>query len=456
MWSSRWTTGRAGRITSSVLIRRGARINRWSDGFAPLRRSYAARAWIPPPQPYGAGASAARGRATRRRGRLRAPGRAPPRRAPRPLLPDARLGPRRRGRAAGRAAARLARPPPLRGPKLPALLAVPDRHQQLPEADRAPAQAGAAGRLRPAADPHDATRQPLVESVWIEPYPDERLGVEDRLRRARGALRAARERRARLRRRAPAPAAAAAGRADPARRARLLGRPRWPRRSTPRPRRSTAPSSAPARRWTSACPEQSQQETLRTLGDERVRELVDELRGGMGERRRRRDSLACSPTTRRSRCRRGRPGSAAATRSPTSLPAAALAPGGAGDSSRPAPTASSAFGSYGWNDGRAPLVAHERRSCSPLSDGGRHRRASPPSSRRRDPSLPESSSGLCPERWIPRPRPASVNRIARGRKGDPMTRRRTRTAIGEIVGRSADRDRLVHGRARHARGRPPL
>ena len=31
----------------------------------------------------------------------------------------------------------------------------------------------------PAADPHDRPAEPLVESVWIEPYPDERLGLED-------------------------------------------------------------------------------------------------------------------------------------------------------------------------------------------------------------------------------------------------------------------------------------
>jgi RNA polymerase sigma-70 factor (ECF subfamily) len=29
------------------------------------------------------------------------------------------------------------------------------------------------------ADPHDGPGEPLVESVWVEPYPDERLGVED-------------------------------------------------------------------------------------------------------------------------------------------------------------------------------------------------------------------------------------------------------------------------------------
>src|SRR3954469_7812384 len=31
----------------------------------------------------------------------------------------------------------------------------------------------------PAADPPDAPGEPVVESVWIEPYPDELLGVED-------------------------------------------------------------------------------------------------------------------------------------------------------------------------------------------------------------------------------------------------------------------------------------
>ncbi len=30
----------------------------------------------------------------------------------------------------------------------------------------------------PAADPHDGPAEPLTESVWLEPYPDERLGLE--------------------------------------------------------------------------------------------------------------------------------------------------------------------------------------------------------------------------------------------------------------------------------------
>jgi RNA polymerase sigma-70 factor (ECF subfamily) len=31
----------------------------------------------------------------------------------------------------------------------------------------------------PAADPHDGLAEPLVESVWVEPYPDEAIGLED-------------------------------------------------------------------------------------------------------------------------------------------------------------------------------------------------------------------------------------------------------------------------------------
>jgi len=33
----------------------------------------------------------------------------------------------------------------------------------------------------PAADPHDGLGEPPVESAWVEPYPDERLGLEDGL-----------------------------------------------------------------------------------------------------------------------------------------------------------------------------------------------------------------------------------------------------------------------------------
>jgi RNA polymerase sigma-70 factor, ECF subfamily len=33
----------------------------------------------------------------------------------------------------------------------------------------------------PSADPHEPVSEPLVEAVWIEPYPDERLGIDDDL-----------------------------------------------------------------------------------------------------------------------------------------------------------------------------------------------------------------------------------------------------------------------------------
>jgi RNA polymerase sigma-70 factor, ECF subfamily len=31
----------------------------------------------------------------------------------------------------------------------------------------------------PAADPHEGPGEPVVESIWVEPYPDEKLGLED-------------------------------------------------------------------------------------------------------------------------------------------------------------------------------------------------------------------------------------------------------------------------------------
>src|SRR5437763_1512831 len=31
----------------------------------------------------------------------------------------------------------------------------------------------------PAADPHMGPGEPVTESVWVEPYPDEKLGLED-------------------------------------------------------------------------------------------------------------------------------------------------------------------------------------------------------------------------------------------------------------------------------------
>jgi RNA polymerase sigma-70 factor (ECF subfamily) len=69
--------------------------------------------------------------------------------------------------------------------------------------------------LGPAADPAAAPGRPLTESVWIEPYADEWLSVEDDFAAPGGALRGARGDRARVHRRAAAAARPPARRPDP-------------------------------------------------------------------------------------------------------------------------------------------------------------------------------------------------------------------------------------------------
>ena len=160
-------TDRAGRLGASVLLEPREGPAGWRSVVATPEGGEIAF-WQPKGRCGGGGApDVTRARAARRRprgdedafGRLVEPHRAELRR---PLLPDARLGPRRRGRAAGGAAARLARPAAVRGPQLAAHVALHDRDQRLPEGDRAAAQAGAPDRLRPGRRP--ARRRPPSRS----------------------------------------------------------------------------------------------------------------------------------------------------------------------------------------------------------------------------------------------------------------------------------------------------
>ena len=143
------------------------------------------------------------------RERVRGPGRAPPPRAARPLLPDARLVPGRRGRGAGDVPQGLALPRDLRGTLDRAGVALPHRHQHLPRPDRAaPARAGARRRGEVAAA---LPRQPP------------RRAARRRCRRPGEQGARAGDHRAGLRRRGAAPRPASARRADPPRRDGLAG-----------------------------------------------------------------------------------------------------------------------------------------------------------------------------------------------------------------------------------------
>ena len=101
----------------------------------------------------------------------------------------------------------------VRGPLLGAHLALPDRHQRLPDQPREPAAPAAARRARHPR--RDGRRRPRAR-------PRDRLARAGARRRGRG--RRAGHDPARVRRRPPAPAGPPARRADPARRAALVGR----------------------------------------------------------------------------------------------------------------------------------------------------------------------------------------------------------------------------------------
>jgi RNA polymerase sigma-70 factor, ECF subfamily len=126
----------------------------------------------------------------------------------------------------------------------------------------------------PAVDPHVAPGQPVVESVWIEPYPDEMLGLEDGY--------AAPEARYEQREAVELAFVAALQHLAPNQRAVLILREVMgfsAKETAEMLETSVASVNSALQRARTAVeervPEQTQQATLRSLGDHSLRDLVD-------------------------------------------------------------------------------------------------------------------------------------------------------------------------------------